>query len=321
MHAYKKPIDRTMSTSRARLSSPAPADRIELMNTFVRIVEAGSLSAAATQMRTTQPTVSRRLQTLEKQLGIRLLRRSTHALKLTEDGERCFARARELIADWQAFEADMRGDGEPEGTLRVMVPHAFGQQLLVKPLADYVRQHPRVNVDWLHNDRHPDFIADGVDCAIHVGDVTDPDVVAIKLAEVPRIVVAAPSVLPQGQRPPGHASELASLPWLALRTYYRTELTLTRTRGGEQCRIPMHPRISTDSLYALRSAAVMGLGACVGSTWLLREDIDAGRLVQLVPEWQAAPLPCYLIYPYARLHSPKLKRFVDIMRKGWQDVA
>ena len=70
-------------------------------------------------MRTTQPTVSRRLQTLERYLGIQLLRRSTHALKLTEDGERCFARAREMITDWQAFEANMRGAGEPEGTLRV----------------------------------------------------------------------------------------------------------------------------------------------------------------------------------------------------------
>ncbi|OUL98720.1 LysR family transcriptional regulator [Variovorax sp. JS1663] len=302
-------------------SSPPPSDRIELMNTFVQIVEAGSLSAAATQMRTTQPTVSRRLQALEKQLGVRLLRRSTHALKLTEDGERCFSRAKDLLADWQAFEAELRGDGEPEGTLRVMVPHAFGQELLVKPLADYVRRYPRVSVDWLLNDRQPDFIGDGVDCAIHVGEVSDPGVVAIKLAEVPRIVVAAPSVLPAGKPRPRHASELGSLPWLALRTYYRTELTLTRTRDGEQCRIPMRPRVSTDSLYALKSAAVMGLGACVGSTWLLGEEIAAGRLVQLTSDWQAAPLPCYLIYPYARLHPPKLRRFVETVRGGWGDGA
>jgi DNA-binding transcriptional LysR family regulator len=291
------------------------------MNTFVQIVEAGSLSAAATQMHTTQPTVSRRLQALEKQLGVRLLRRSTHALKLTEDGERCFARAKELLADWQAFEAELRGDGEPEGTLRVMVPHAFGQQMLVAPLAEYVRRHPRVHVEWLLNDRRPDFIGDGVDCAIHVGEVEDPGVVAIRLAEVPRIVVAAPSLLPAGQRPPRHAAELASLPWLALRTYYRTELALTRTRDGEQCRIPMRPRISTDSLYALRSAALLGLGACVGSTWVFREDLAAGRLVQLTPDWHAAPLPCYLLYPYARLYPPKLRRFVETMRGGWGDGA
>src|SRR6478736_7233293 len=134
-----------MRTTRPSTSAVPPSDRIELMNTFVQIVEAGSLSAAATQLHTTQPTVSRRLQALEKQLGVRLIRRSTHALKLTQDGERCFARAKELVQDWDAFESELRGDGEPEGTLRVMVPHAFGQELLVKPLAAYLRQHPRAN--------------------------------------------------------------------------------------------------------------------------------------------------------------------------------
>src|SRR4051794_29229864 len=110
-------------------------DRIALMQTFVRIVEAGSLSAAAAQMGATQPTVSRRLQALERSLGVRLLRRSTHAMKLTDDGERCFERAKELLANWEAFEAELRGTGdEPEGSLRVIAPHAFGQQQLVEPL-------------------------------------------------------------------------------------------------------------------------------------------------------------------------------------------
>src|SRR5688572_3703694 len=96
-------------------------DRIALMQTFVRIVEAGSLSAAAAQLGSTQPTVSRRLQALERSLGVRLLRRSTHAMKLTEDGERCFERAKELLANWEAFEAELRGAGdEPEGSLRVI---------------------------------------------------------------------------------------------------------------------------------------------------------------------------------------------------------
>ena len=106
----------------------APTDRFELMETFVRIVDAGTLSAAAAQLGTTQPTVSRRLQALERSLGVRLLRRSTHSMTLTEDGQRCLERARELLASWHAFEADLRGAGdEPEGTLRVIAPHAFGQ--------------------------------------------------------------------------------------------------------------------------------------------------------------------------------------------------
>jgi len=116
-------------------------DRLELMQTLVRIVEAGSLSAAAAQLGTTQPTVSRRLQALERMLGAKLLQRSTHAMQLTEEGQRCFAHAKELLQNWDAFEADLRGSTDvPEGTLRVVVPHAMGQQQLVGPLADYLQR-------------------------------------------------------------------------------------------------------------------------------------------------------------------------------------
>lgn len=305
------------STRKRTIHHPAPGgavDRIELMQTFVRIVEAGSLSAAAAQMGATQPTVSRRLQALERLLGQRLLQRSTHVMKLTLDGERCFERAKDLLAKWGAFTSDLLGAGdEPEGTLRVVAPHAFGQEKLVGPLADFLRRHPRVTVEWLLHDNIQDFIAEGIDCAVQVGEVKDPSVVAIKVAEVPRIVVAAPSVV-QGMGVPGHAADLASLPWLALRTYYRNEVLLTHAETGETQRLAIRPTVSTDSLYALRSAAVMGLGVCVGSAWLLADDIAQGRLLHLVPDWQAAPLPVHLVYPYARFYPTRLRRFVEVMR-------
>ncbi|RKH50495.1 LysR family transcriptional regulator [Corallococcus sp. AB050B] len=295
--------------------APASADRLELMQTFLRIVDAGSLSSAAAQLGTTQPTVSRRLQALERSLGLRLLQRSTHAMKLTEDGARCYERAKELLASWESFESDLRGAGdEPEGTLRVVVPHAFGQELLVELLREYLDRHARVSVEWLLHDRAVDFIADGIDCAIHVGEVQDPSVVAIRVAEVPRIVVAAPSVL-KGGPAPAHPDALARLPWLSLRTFYRGELSLTHVGTGEVRRIVFQPRVSTDSLYAMRSAAVKGLGIGVGSTWVLREDLQRGRLVHLVPEWRAAPLPMYLLYPAARFHPARLRRFVELMRE------
>lgn len=305
----------------AEITAPLSLDRIALMQTFVRIVEAGSLSAAAAQLGTTQPTVSRRLQALEKALGLPLLKRSTHTMKLTEDGERCFQRARELLDGWQALEADLRGAvDEPEGTLRVVVPHAFGQQRLVAPLADYLRRWPRVSVEWLLHDGTPNFVADGIDCAIHVGPVTDPSVVAIRLSQVPRIVVAAPQVL-GGQPPPTHAAELARLPWLALRTYYRDEITLVHRRTGEQATLPLRPRMATDSLYALRSAALMGLGVAVGSAWLMADALAEGRLVQLTPDWQADPLPVWLVYPPARYQPARLRRFVEAMRGAMEGVV
>jgi len=288
-------------------------DRIELMQTFVRIVEAGSLSAAAEQMGATQPTVSRRLQALERSLGLRLLHRTTHAIKLTEDGERCFERAKVLLASWDAFETDLRGaDNVPEGTLRVVVPHAFGQQQLVEPLADYLRRHGQVSVEWLLHDGVLDFVADGIDCAIHVGPVDDQSVVALQLAEVPRIVIAAPSVL-AGAPLPVHAAELAALPWLALRTYYRHEVTLIHT-DGEHHRFPIRPRMSTDSLLALRSAALLGLGAGIASAWSVAGEVAEGRLLHLAPQWRAPSLPVYLLYPYARYYPAKLRRFVEVLR-------
>lgn len=296
-------------------ASGRSADRLELFETFVRIVDAGSLSAAAARMGTTQPTISRRLKGLEAHLGLRLLQRSTHAMKLTEDGERCLALARGLVETWSALDADLRGAAaRPEGTLRVVAPHAFGQDLLVGPVHEYLRQYPGVSVEWMLHDRRPDFVAEGVDCALQVGVVDDPNVVALKLGEVRRIVVAAPSLLAGGQVP-ADPRALASVPWLALRTFYRDEVALRCLVDDTTLAFPIRPRFSTDSLYALRSAALRGLGACISSGWLVRDEIGAGRLVHLVPQWEAAPLPVYLVVPHSRIYAPRLARFIELMRR------
>ncbi|WP_435873704.1 LysR substrate-binding domain-containing protein [Pandoraea cepalis] len=290
------------------------ADRVELMQTFVRIVEAGSLSAAAALLGTTQPTVSRRLQMLERSLGLRLLQRSTHRMKLTEDGERCFVRAKELVTSWEAFEADLRGTGDdPEGTLRVLVPHAFGQEMMIGPLADFLERYAGMKVHWFLQDREPDFIAEGIDCAIHVGELRDPSNVAISLTDVPRIVVASPDLL-RGRALPSHPSDLASLPWLSLTTFYRNDITLTHEQTHETARVTFDPRMSTDNLYALRSAALRGLGVAVCSAWLMAEDVAQGRLIQLMPPWRSTALPMYLLYPYAKYYPARLRRFIEAMR-------
>lgn len=289
-------------------------DRMLLIETFVRIVEAGSLSAAAEQLGGTQPTISRRLQALERLLGVRLLQRSTHAMKLTEDGQRCYDRAKELIVTWQAFESDVRGAGEEAvGTLRVVAPHAFGQHHFMEPLADFLRRHPRVRIDWLLYDRMPDFIAEGVDCAIRVGTLQDPSVVAVRLGEVPRIAVAAPSLL-AGAPLPTHPQQLARLPWLSMRTFYRDEVSLTHAETGEVVRFGIQPRLSTDGLYALRSAAELGLGVGLGSAWVFADALADGRLLHLAPQWRAAPLPVHLVYPQTRFQPVRLRRFIEAMR-------
>lgn len=291
-------------------------ERIELMLTFLRIVEAGSLSAAAVQLGTTQPTVSRRLQMLERTLGLRLLQRTTHTMRLTQDGERCYEGAKALLAGWARFESELKGAREePEGVLRVIVPHAFGQERLIGPLSRYLQQHAGMAVEWLlHDDRAiQDYIAAGIDCAIQVGEVTDPGLVAIPLAQVPRIVVASPLLL-NGQSIPQDVSELAELPWLALRTFYRNDVVLTHCETGKSKQFQIRPRFSTDSLYALRSAALQGVGVGIGSRWVMEAYLAQGQLIQLAPKWQAAALPVSLVYPYARFYPARLRRFIDIIR-------
>lgn len=296
------------------MSAQLPSgDRLQWMETFVRIVEAGSLSSAASQLHTTQPTISRRLQALERALGIRLIQRTTHTMRLTADGERCYEQAKSLLAGWAAFEADLQGaHHEPSGTLRVTMPHAFGQDQFVEPLAGFLARYPRVDVEWILRDEVRDFVGAGIDCAVQVGMPRDPGVIAVRLGDVPRIAVASPALVTDKRtRDP---RDLAKLPWLALRQYYLHDVELTHGKSGETQRFDIRPRMVTDNLYALRSACRLGTGACLGSAWLLRDDLATGRLIHLAPSWRAAALPVYLVYPRAQFYPSRLLRFIETMR-------
>jgi DNA-binding transcriptional LysR family regulator len=289
-------------------------DRLELLQSWVSMVESGSLSAAALQMGTTQPTMSRRLKQLEAHWGVQLLRRTTHSMALTADGERCFRQAKELLEQWHVMDADLRGSHAAlRGALRVVAPSVFGQEQLVGPLAQFLHAHPEVSVEWLLYDRLPDFVGEGVDCAIRVGKVEEPNLVALPLAEVPRLVVAAPGLLaayPLVQ----HPDDLARLPWLSLQTFYRDEVTLFHRDRTQPVRIPIQSRLSTDSLQAVRNAALAGLGVCVASRWAVAQDIKAGRLVPVLPQWAVAPLPLYLVLPQSSYRSARLRGFIDAMK-------
>jgi DNA-binding transcriptional LysR family regulator len=299
-------------------------DRLLLMQTFIRIVEAGSLSAAARQLGTTQPTVSRRLQTLERQFGQPLIQRSTHALRLTDTGQRALERAKALAAEWEWFEQSLRTEpAVPEGLLRVQVPHAFGQEHLVAPLVRALQAAPQLRVDWLLNDATPNFIEQGLDCAIRVGGTAEGAVVAIPLAQVPRVLVASPALL-QG-RTPTEPDEIADLPWIAISTFYRQELQLERDDGVRQ-RVAIRPVLATDSLYATREAVRLGLGAALQSGWAVRQDIAEGRLVHLLPRWRGTPLPVHLLYPNPPAPSARLRYFIEAMRRSmceplWPDLS
>lgn len=296
-------------------------DRVELMRTFVRIVEAGSLSAAARQLNTTQATISRRLQSLEAMLGVKLVLRTTHAMKLTDDGERGYQHAKHIIDAWLALEDGLNvTEDEPVGTLRVRAPHAFGQQQLLTPLLSFLARYPNLSVEWMLNDKTVDFLSDNIDCAIRVGAEVDPATVSALLAEVPRRVVASPALLAQFATI-AVPEQLSSLPWIAVNTFYQHNVSLSHQHSREPVTFPITPRLSTDSIYVARNAALAGLGVVVVSSWTVTEDIAQGRLVELVSDWQAAPLPVHLVYPWARYYPTRLRKFLELMKKVMPELA
>ncbi|MHA1141460.1 LysR family transcriptional regulator [Enterobacter mori] len=295
-------------------------DRVELMRTFVRIVETGSLSAAARQLSTTQATVSRRLQSLETLLGARLLLRTTHAIRLTDDGERCYQHARRVIDSWLALEDEVgQAEDEPVGVLRVRAPHAFGQEQLLKPLTEFLQRYPQLSVEWMLNDKSVDFLSDNIDCAIRVGAEVDPATVSVQLAEVPRSIVASPALLarfPKVSKP----EDLQALPWIAISTFYQRHVELF-DGAAQPTRIAITPRLSTDSLYVARNTALTGLGVALVSSWTVKEDIQEGRLIPLLPEWQPTALPVHLVYPWSRYYPARLRRFLEMMKQVMPGIA
>jgi DNA-binding transcriptional LysR family regulator len=228
-----------------------------------------------------------------------------------------------LVDRWDALAEDL-GEGAQQlgGVLRLRVPHAFGQSQLIEPIASLMKQHPRLCVEWVLQDQLPDFSREAVDCSLVVGHVEQPDLIAVPLAEVPRVVVAAPDMAAQvpaalGGRPHGEIADvLSSLPWLALSTFYREEIQLHAIDSGQVLAVPIRCRMGTDSLFALIEAARHGLGLAAVSHWAVIDDLAQGRLVRLLPQWCATPLPVALVYP-SRQHQPaRLRAFVSLMREA-----
>lgn len=296
--------------------SNSSSDRLELMSTFIRIVDSKNLSAAALSLNTTQPTISRRLKTLEQSLGLKLIQRTTHKMQMTEEGRRFYHHAKDIIERWAAIEAEMLGaKTSPTGVLRVQVPQALGIGKFNNVLSKYLQNYPQVDIEWILSDKTPDFISDNLDCAIKVGNIDDPTLIAMKILELPRIIAASKDLFSNPKKI-SHPSELTGYPWLSFKTHYLDQISLFNIKTSEEARLKIHSRFSTDSLLALREVALEGLGVGVFSKWIIEKDLQDGRLIQLCKDWQAVSLPVYLIYPQSRLKPAKLQKFIELIKQA-----
>ena len=290
------------------------ADRLELMKTFIRIVDSKNLSAAARALNTTQPTVSRRLSALEKLLGIKLIQRTTHQMQLTEEGRRFYHHAKEIVERWGEVEAEMTGTKVlPKGLLRVQVPQALGIGKFNDVLTTYLESYKDVDIEWLLSDRMPDFMAENLDCAIKVGNIDDPNLVAIKIMDLKRVIVASSKLFPQTKKF-SHPKDLENFNWIAFNLHYLNSISLFNSKTKKKCTLDIQPRFATDNLFSIREMVLMDRGIGVLSKWVVEKDLKDGTLVQLCKDWEAPSLPVYLIYPQS-IHKPaKLQKFIELLK-------
>lgn len=285
-------------------------DRLAPITAFVRVVERGSFTAAARDLGRSTSQVSRQVSALEERLGARLLHRSTRAVSPTEAGEAFYSRCARLLSDLdEAEEAVAHLQAAPRGTLRLSVPMSFGVRHLSPLIADFLARYPEVRIEASFSDRRVDLVDEGFDLAVRIGALDDSSLFARRLAPYGRRVVASPALLAQVGRP-SRPEDLTELPGL-LFSYQHTGASWVFHGPPGEVIVRMSGRLTANSGEALLDAARAGLGVALLPDFLVADDLSAGRLERLLPEWSEQGHAIWAIYPHNRHLAPKVRLFVD----------
>jgi DNA-binding transcriptional LysR family regulator len=285
---------------------------LTLLRGFVSIVDGGSISAAARHLHLTQSTLSRQLQSLEDQCGTVLLRRDTHRMRLTHTGHRLLADARALLALAEESEQRLRNEQTAiEGNIRIFATIDFGQSVVSRMIASFIQAHPAVTTELAYSNRPLHMIEEGCDVGVIVGNLTDETVVARSAGQIRRYPVAAPSFL-SGRKSPKFPGDIQPWPWLTLSNpqFGVSNMVNLYSAQGEQ-RLQIKPVMISEGVTSLREAILTGLGITVLPEWLIAGDLVSGRLVRVLPKWQARELPVHVVYPAQRRLSLRVRAFID----------
>lgn len=294
-------------------------DRLQAMQTFVRVVETGSFSAVAKESNRTQSAISKQVAALERALGVTLLSRTTRSLALTDDGERYFDNARRLVAEVAEAESELRrGEQQLKGWLRVAASVGYGRRVLMPLIRGFLLQHPNVKVDLKLNDGFIDLVGQGVDVAVRVGDLPHSSLVARRIGTTHRALMASRRyvrTLPKGQRLPREPGDLVDhncIVYTELAT--GNEWTFTAGSGanaapGSRQSVRAQGNLQTNSSEAIRAAVLSDMGISYSPTWLFSGEIKSGEVLTLLPHWSAPPIPINLVSPPQRRQAAKVMAF------------
>jgi DNA-binding transcriptional LysR family regulator len=278
--------------------------------TLLALSDAGSFAAAGRALQRHPSVLSKRLNALERRLGIRLVERTTRQLHLTHEGLRLVDKVREamgLIAQAQKEAAE--GALQVRGRLRVSVPAAMGRCLLSPMLAEFALAHPQVTLEVEYADRLVDIVGERFDAAIRIGKLADSRLVATRLCGHQRLMAAAPAYLERWGTPrtPTDLAQHNCLGFTGLVSYPELQLT---TQAGASHAVVVHGSLVSNDNEALLTAATMGVGILAGGDWLINPRIEAGQLVRVLPEWQLdADAGIYLVRPSVQFSTAAMTVF------------
>ena len=294
-------------------------DRLTAMEVFVRIVETGSFSAVAREMGMTQPTVSKQLTALEKQLKTRLLNRSTRQLSLTEAGSSYYESSKRIIDTVHEAEGNLGLlQTQLTGVLRVNSSIGLGQVYLGPLLLKFQEAHPGLSLDLSYADRYVDLVEEGIDVAIRVGKLNDSTLAARRIGSSFRCVIATPEYLQQ-HGTPQVPQDLVNHNCL-LYAYLSTGNEWTFNSKEGEIRVKVSGNFRSNNGEAIRQAVFANLGISVSPDWLILRELDEGRLIAILPEYAPAPAEINAVYPSARHVSAKVRAFTEFVRAEFQKI-
>ena len=287
-------------------------DRFDAMNVFVRVVEAGSLSAAARAIPMSLTSVSRHLSALETQFGMQLLRRTTRHIALTNEGRLFFERAKSILAELDEVGTLLSvGRNEPAGRLRIAAPTLLGRTVIAPLLPCFLARHAAVAVELLLIDRAVNLVEEDIHLAIRVGRLPDSALVARKLGDVRMIVCAAPSDN-ERRGTPCSPDELRQHDCLVF-SDQPGPVDWRFKSAGTRHSARITGRLWANALDVLTAAAIDGAGIVRTPSWQVAEDIQSGRLRRILQDYETTPAPVNVLFERARRTSPSVRAFLDYL--------
>ncbi|RDU99398.1 LysR family transcriptional regulator [Trinickia dinghuensis] len=290
---------------------------------FAAVAEQGSFTKAAAVLGRDATVLSRRVQSLERRLGVRLLTRTTRHVAMTEAGAGFLARAQAIAAALAdaGEEAAAHGKGEPRGTLRLALPATFGRMWIAPYLPEFMVAHPQVRIDASYSNRFIDLVADGFDVAVRLGELADSRLVARRIASRRRLLCAAPAFLDRHGEPV-RPEDLGRLPCLAFTGLASHPYWTFGNARGERVTVRADGPLISDDAETLVHAAVSGLGVMLSTDWLVGRELAAGTLVPVLTQW----LPqdegaIYAVVPSNRLMPAKTRAFIDWIASRFAPTA